>query len=333
MSFFCVLTARAQSFEVKSVSLQKCDLSASKKYVLDSNLDTCALIKIQTDIPDLLFEGKVVQYRKTNSSYWVYVVGGTRNLTIYHSLLIPTDLKVSDFGMKQFVSAKTYSVSLSLPLEIETVLSLNKETRKLTVKRKQMLELGRKYDQAISLYMPLEKGAFYGINRDEKERAALKEASELGLPDATRAYYEHILNKSTFHCKEIEEQQSQYNIYLNWFYESYILPIDTEFGTKQYCVINVPIESLSPNLKSLLINLVYKFDKVLPDKAKRDSQGYLGHGIPRVSLSGDCLYGIMTVSNPHGMIDDPWFMKAKQIWGDILNIAKQIPNSEINYTN
>ena len=117
--FFFIYFANffAQNMMVENVSIQISDMTAVSKPCLDSNGDTCAVLKIKTNnIEGLTFPNRN-QYAKFEYSgdgvYLVYVPTSIgRKLDIKHDDYNPVNLDMSEFGFRRLKSGKTYLINL-----------------------------------------------------------------------------------------------------------------------------------------------------------------------------------------------------------------------------
>ena len=130
----CTFMCRAQSFDVKSVSLKPMDLTAIEHPVMDNNGDTCALLKIKIEhLQGVEFTNKN-QYVKAgyeDGIYFVYVPTISRKLDISHKDYLPKQLDLSEYGFKRLKGGKTYFVVIeaSIKNELKSKVVLNVEPK------------------------------------------------------------------------------------------------------------------------------------------------------------------------------------------------------------
>ena len=109
----CVATA--QSLSVKNVTLLPKDRTALDNPCLDSNGDTCALIKIKvTGVEGLEFLNKsqYVRYSYADGMYMVYVPTISRRLDYGHSDYLPGQIDMGEYGYRRLRAGKTYLVQI-----------------------------------------------------------------------------------------------------------------------------------------------------------------------------------------------------------------------------
>ena len=84
------------------------------------------MVKINLVVPDVEFEGNIIKKIPKKGQYWVYMVGGSRALTINHSLLLPCKIDFKDYGISKLKEKVTYSVTLKVPSELYSSLLASK---------------------------------------------------------------------------------------------------------------------------------------------------------------------------------------------------------------
>lgn len=108
----------AQSLSVKTVSLQPNDNTAVLSPCLDSNGDTCALIKIKTpNVEGLEFPNRA-QYIKsayTDGMYLIYMPTISRRLDFRHADYLPGQIDLGEYGYRRLKAGKTYVVQMEAP--------------------------------------------------------------------------------------------------------------------------------------------------------------------------------------------------------------------------
>ena len=121
---FTVFPVNAQELSIKSVSLQSNDNTAILSPCLDSNGDTCALIKIKIPgVRDMDFSNKS-QFVKSfykDGVYMVYVPTISRRLDYRHSDFLPGQIDLGDFGYRRLKPGKTYLVQMEAPSNTKDV--------------------------------------------------------------------------------------------------------------------------------------------------------------------------------------------------------------------
>lgn len=115
------LFCSAQELVVKSVTMLPGDKTAIEKPVLDSNGDTCAVVKIRIgNIQGLQFTNKtqyVGDVKYENGDYLLYKsISISRMISYQHPDYIPGVIDLSEFGYKRLKSGKTYLVTMEAPV-------------------------------------------------------------------------------------------------------------------------------------------------------------------------------------------------------------------------
>lgn len=106
----CLLSA-APEFKILSFRETPMDMAAKIDKVKDINGETCALIKVQTDLKGVQFDSRFIEkyLDKGNGEYWVYIQPGTRRFKIRKEGIMPKDF---DFDQK-LKSSTVYQLKLS----------------------------------------------------------------------------------------------------------------------------------------------------------------------------------------------------------------------------
>lgn len=107
------LSSFGQGFRVKSFSLKTSDLSASTHPREDANGQSCGLIKVQTKVPGLVFDGNIVGVVENQTNeYWVYLPKGTQDLTVMRPDYLPNTIRFADYGVDAISAKNTYVLTL-----------------------------------------------------------------------------------------------------------------------------------------------------------------------------------------------------------------------------
>lgn len=137
------IPVNGQKLEIRNVSLQPSDNSATLYPCLDNNGDTCALIKIKTDNLDGIVFPNSNQFIKTSYSsgiYSVYLPALSRKLDLQHKDYMPLQIDMSEYGYKKLRKGKTYLVVLHAPkkndLKSSVVLKIEPQTAVVTFDKK-----------------------------------------------------------------------------------------------------------------------------------------------------------------------------------------------------
>jgi len=110
---FCLNELSAQTLEVAGMNAADMDLSASKYQRKDGNDQPCALIKVQTPLQDMVFEGNVVgEVEQKTGEYWVYLTNKSRQLQLKHPKTAPLMVRFADYGIKSVISKNTYVLTV-----------------------------------------------------------------------------------------------------------------------------------------------------------------------------------------------------------------------------
>ncbi|MFS6554320.1 PEGA domain-containing protein, partial [Parabacteroides distasonis] len=89
------------------------DLSARVHERKDGNDDPCALVKVMFPVEGAKFGGDIVGDVKYDTGvYWVYMIAGSKKITISHPQYIATTLDFSKYSIKGLQAQKTYIVKV-----------------------------------------------------------------------------------------------------------------------------------------------------------------------------------------------------------------------------
>ena len=110
----CCASVYGQEFEIVELVEKTQDQSAQIHQRKDGNGNSCALVRVLLNEPGAKFEGSYVVGEAENftGGYNVYLASGGKKFTIKHEKALPIDVSVSNFGIKSFVSNKTYEMSV-----------------------------------------------------------------------------------------------------------------------------------------------------------------------------------------------------------------------------
>ena len=115
------LNGYSQELEIKSVSLQPSDKTAIQQPVLDSNGDTCALIKLKVNLQGLQFTNKtqyVGDVKYVDGCYCLYKSPHlSRMISFQHPDYLPGQIDLSDYGYRRLKGGKTYLAVLDAPVK------------------------------------------------------------------------------------------------------------------------------------------------------------------------------------------------------------------------
>lgn len=109
----CSICAGANALHIDTIYLDKQDLSARTKPVLDLNDNPTALIKVCIPrYPDATIVGNMVIEVKPseNAIYWVYVAAGAKKIEVQH-----VDWGAFEVPLRNIEAKNTYVVKLSVP--------------------------------------------------------------------------------------------------------------------------------------------------------------------------------------------------------------------------
>ena len=104
---------RAQQIEVFGVDEDLSDLSARVHERKDGNGDPCALVKVMFPVEGAKFGGDIVGDVKYDTGvYWVYMIVGSKKITISHPQYIAATLDFSKYSINGLQAQKTYIVKV-----------------------------------------------------------------------------------------------------------------------------------------------------------------------------------------------------------------------------
>lgn len=165
-------TMFSQNLIVKSFEKNESDLSARVTERLDNNDTPCALIKVQSVLSNLIFEGNIIgDVENKTSEYWVYLTEGTKRLTIRHKDNYPLTILFSDYGEKSLERSSTYTLVLTTSITGMSNKSLVKgyklyKSRNYSEALPHVLDAVNKDNEKAQLLL----GCFYfngeGVNKD-----------------------------------------------------------------------------------------------------------------------------------------------------------------------
>ena len=125
---FCIASvfpSGAQELQVLSFQETPTDLRARTRERKDSNGDSCALICVEVALPEIHFDGRVVEQQSLGGEYLVYVTEGTKRLVIRHGSFLPLV-----YSFPEPVEGKhTYHLRLQLPSSQLTFVRLSTNVR------------------------------------------------------------------------------------------------------------------------------------------------------------------------------------------------------------
>ena len=103
----------AQGFKVKGLKSNTSDLSASIHSRIDNDGYPCGLIKVQSNIQGLDFDGGVIGDVVNNlNEYWVYLAKGTKEFIITRPHYLPYTVNLSEYGIDAIEAKCSYSLVL-----------------------------------------------------------------------------------------------------------------------------------------------------------------------------------------------------------------------------
>lgn len=153
----CGVTVYGQEFEIVELVEKTQDQSAQIHQRMDGNNNPCALVRVLLNESGAKFEGSYVvgEAEIFTGGYNVYLASGGKKFTIKHEKALPIDVSVSNFGIKNFVSNKTYEMSVIIR-ESEVGLLGDTNVAELTSKaeqgdRKAQHQLAKMYANGIDV--------------------------------------------------------------------------------------------------------------------------------------------------------------------------------------
>lgn len=206
----------SQELKVKSFAQDTYNLSARTQSRLDGNGTQCALIKVQTPLTTMGFEGNVignVQYK--NGEYWVFVSPGTKQLLLKHRSINPQMIYFAENGYNSLKSGAVYVLTFendniddseSLIVSSDGFISKGKECelRKNWYQAFEWFQLAANQGAAEAQY---KLGEYYehGVN----DWTDLKAAFEWYTKAADQGYVAAIYNLGNFYEKGIATRKNK----------------------------------------------------------------------------------------------------------------------------
>ena len=327
-SFSCVV--HSQDITIKSMSHKSSDISASSRKVVDNNNDVCALVKVFTKIPDLTFDGNVIEIHKTSKCYWVYLLDGTRSFTIYHRFLMPSDINVNNYNIHHLEGGKTYYVIIEVEPEIEKILSGDVKDLKMTKKRREMVKLDRNYRIADSLYraasMLSDKTPLY------------EKASKYGWPLATKKLYE-INGMSKLEAENHPDVIAQYkklDEYLDWLYYE-LKPFDDQWFDSRRSHYTYRFKFSNPQTyKELIIHekelQIILYDAAMKTYNKNHGKNLFSYNNGKFVIDRESPQFVQKNSDCEQSDREATyiFYQMKRLWYDIVRLVATLPSAEFH---
>lgn len=118
---FDICLTDAQSLMVNKVTMQPNDKTAFLSPCLDSNGDTCALIKIKvSDVEGIEFPNKNQYVKSTYADgiYQIYMPTISRRLDYRHADYLPGQIDFGEYGYRRLRAGKTYLVQMEAPSNV-----------------------------------------------------------------------------------------------------------------------------------------------------------------------------------------------------------------------
>ena len=118
---FDISLTDAQSLMVNKVTMQPNDKTAFLSPYLDSNGDTCALIKIKVpDVEGIEFPDKNQYVKSTYADgvYQIYMPTISRRLDYRHADYLPGQIDFGEYGYRRLKAGKTYLVQMEAPSNV-----------------------------------------------------------------------------------------------------------------------------------------------------------------------------------------------------------------------
>lgn len=110
--FLFLSNVRAQYFKIAQIK-QVNDIILYQDDKKDLNGKSCALLKIQIPLSNLIFEGNVIESKYAYGEYWVYITNGTKQLNIKHQNYYPLRINFEEHGIN-ITSKRVYLINLIL---------------------------------------------------------------------------------------------------------------------------------------------------------------------------------------------------------------------------
>lgn len=110
----------AQEIPVETFYRSMTDVSASIDPRTDYNGNYCALIKVESNWKDIIFEGNVGEVIYQNGVHWVYMPSGSKKLRMSIESYLPKTIDFSEFKIKKLESKATYVLKVPISKTYET---------------------------------------------------------------------------------------------------------------------------------------------------------------------------------------------------------------------
>lgn len=112
LEFLLCQITYAQGFRVKEFTVLLSDLSASTQLRTDVNDEPCGLVKVQTKVQGVEFDGAVGAVENKTNEYWVYLPKGTTNFTMRRPDYMPMTIELAEYGLDVISAKTTYLLTL-----------------------------------------------------------------------------------------------------------------------------------------------------------------------------------------------------------------------------
>lgn len=123
MTPFSLFAKRQTETIVSTVSfIEMVDSIALIEPVLDSNNDACALIQVFcTPNVDIQYVGNIFKKEQRENSVWLWMVAGSKNLTISAPNMLPKTISFAEAGYPSLHECTTYKLDIALDKESEDI--------------------------------------------------------------------------------------------------------------------------------------------------------------------------------------------------------------------
>ena len=114
--YICVTLSYAQKLATESFEYIPNDLVARTEPRTDLNGKPCAVIRVGIALQGVVFDGNTIGNPKYNTGeYLVYIINGSRQLTIRHDRFLPLTVNFADYGIERVESGNVYRLTVIIP--------------------------------------------------------------------------------------------------------------------------------------------------------------------------------------------------------------------------
>ncbi len=179
--FACGTKSVAQEVVVKSFDYLQTDLTARTQEKLDANGNSCAVVKVDIPLEDVVFKGWVVETISTPGEYLVYMPEGATKITMQHKTLTPFTYEFE----KPLTGKNTYRL---------VALIIRADSSKPVYKVIEVSEeIKDRYNKGVSLLAQ---------NKNDEAIKLIQDAANAGYAPAQYKYAESLSEKESINWYE-----------------------------------------------------------------------------------------------------------------------------------